>query len=220
MEYMTESFVREELRITPAKVERIHYYQEKWQCPECRKDGDGTFAESRIPTALIPHSPASPSMAVYVAMEKIGMAVPYYRQEFLMNQLGFTLPQETMANWIIYTAENYFYLIYDRLHEELLKRDLVHADETTCQVLREKGRTAEQTSYMWLYATGNDGLTPIVLYDYQPSRKGSCAQEFLEWYSVTDIRVTTGLKMSYWSAALHMQDESSLKQSRQPDVKS
>ena len=212
---MTESFVHEELRITPAKVERIHYYQEKWQCPECRKDGDGTFAESRIPTALIPHSPASPSMAAYVAMEKIGMAVPYYRQEFLMNQLGFTLPRETMANWIIYTAENYFYLIYDRLHEELLKRDLVHADETTCQVLREKGRTAEQTSYMWLYATGKDGLTPIVLYDYQPSRKGSCAQEFLEWYSVTDIRVTTGLKMSYWSAALHMQDESSLKQSRQ-----
>ena len=117
MEYVTETFVREELRITPAK---------------------------------------------YVAMEKIGLAMPYYRQEFLMNQLGFTLPRETMANWIIYVAGNYFYPIYERLHEELLKRDLVHADETTCQVLREKGRTAEQTSYMWLYTTGSDALTPIV----------------------------------------------------------
>lgn len=137
MEYVTETFVREELRITPAK---------------------------------------------YVAMEKIGLAMPYYRQEFLMNQLGFTLPRETMANWIIYVAENYFYPIYERLHEELLKRDLVHADETTCQVLREKGRTAEQTSYMWLYTTGSDALTPIVLYDYQPSCKGSCAQNFLEGF--------------------------------------
>ena len=146
------------------------------------KDGDGTFAESKTPTALIPHSPASPSIVSYVAMEKIGMAMPYYRQEFLMNQLGFTLPRETMANWIIYVAENYFYPIYERLHEELLKRDLVHADETTCQVLREKGRTAEQTSYMWLYTTGSDALTPIVLYDYQPSRKGSCAQNFLEGF--------------------------------------
>ena len=182
MEYVAEAFVREELRITPAKVERIHYYQEKWQCPECRKDGDGTFTESKTPTALIPHSPASPSMVSYVAMEKIGMAMPYYRQEFLMQQLGFTLPRETMANWIIYVAENYFYLIYDRLHEELLKRDLVHADETTCQVLREKGRTAEQISYMWLYTTGNDALTPVVLYDYQPSRKGSCARNFLEGF--------------------------------------
>lgn len=182
MEYVTETFVREELRITPAKVERIHYYQEKWQCPECKKDGDGTFAESKTPTALIPHSPASPSIVSYVAMEKIGLAIPYYRQEFLMQQLGFTLPRETMANWIIYVAEHYFYPIYDRLHEELLKRDLVHADETTCQVLREKGRAAEQTSYMWLYTTGNDGLTPIVLYDYQPSRKGSCVQNFLEGF--------------------------------------
>ena len=182
MEYVTETFVREELRITPAKVERIHYYQEKWQCPECKKDGDGTFAESKTPTALIPHSPASPSIVSYVAMEKIGLAMPYYRQEFLMNQLGFTLPRETMANWIIYVAGNYFYPIYERLHEELLKRDLVHADETTCQVLREKGRTAEQTSYMWLYTTGSDAPTPIVLYDYQPSRKGSCAQNFLEGF--------------------------------------
>ena len=182
MEYVTETFVREELRITPAKVERIHYYQEKWQCPECKKDGDGTFAESKTPTALIPHSPASPSIVAYVAMEKIGLAMPYYRQEFLMQQLGFTLPRETMANWIIYVAENYFYPIYDRLHEELLKRDLVHADETTCQVLREKGRIAEQISYMWLYTTGNDALTPIILYDYQPSRKGSCAQNFLEGF--------------------------------------
>ncbi len=99
-----------------------------------------------------------------------------------MNQLGFTLPRETMANWIIYVAENYFYPIYERLHEELLKRDLVHADETTCQVLREKGRTAEQTSYMWLYTTGSDALTPIVLYDYQPSCKGSCAQNFIEGF--------------------------------------
>lgn len=182
MEYVTETFVREELRITPAKVERIHYYQEKWQCPECKKDGDGTFAESKTPTALIPHSPASPSIVSYVAMEKIGLAMPYYRQEFLMQQLGFTLPRETMANWIIYVAEHYFYPIYDRLHEELLRRDLVHADETTCQVLREKGRAAEQTSYMWLYTTGNDGLIPIVLYDYQPSRKGSCVQNFLEGF--------------------------------------
>lgn len=182
MKYVTETFVREELRITPAKVERIHYYQEKWQCPECKKDGDGTFAESKTPAALIPHSPASPSIVSYVAMEKTGLAMPYYRQEFLMQQLGFTLPRETMANWIIYVAENYFYPIYERLHEELLKHDLVHADETTCQVLREKGRTAEQTSYMWLYTTGSDALTPIVLYAYQPSRKGSCAQNFLEGF--------------------------------------
>ena len=38
--------VREELRITPAKVERILYKQEVAVCPECRKDGDGTLVKA------------------------------------------------------------------------------------------------------------------------------------------------------------------------------
>ena len=35
---MNPTFVREEIRITPAVVERIHYMQEVLICPECRKD--------------------------------------------------------------------------------------------------------------------------------------------------------------------------------------
>lgn len=182
MEYVTGTFVREEPRITPAKVERVHDYQEKWRCPECGKDGDGTFAGSKAPAALILRSPASPSMAAYVAMEKTGLAVPYYRQEFLMKQPGFTLPGETMANRIIYAAGNHFHPVYNRLHEELLKRDLARADETTCRVPRGKGRTAERTSCMWLYTTGNDGPAPVALHDYQPGRKGACAQDFPEGF--------------------------------------
>ena len=182
MKRVGETFVREELRITPAKVERIQYYRESWVCPACKKDGDGTFLESKAPDSLIPHSPAAPSIVAYIILEKVGLALPYYRQEFLMKQLGFTLPRETMANWVIYVAEHYFYPIYERMHQNLLQRDILHADETTCQVLREKGRSAEQISYMWLYTTGNDGKEPIVLYDYQPSRKGTCASSFLEGF--------------------------------------
>ena len=39
METVSWKFVREELRITPAKVERIQYMQEVLACPTCRKDG-------------------------------------------------------------------------------------------------------------------------------------------------------------------------------------
>ena len=59
MENVSYVKVREELRITPAKVERIRYLQETAVCPECRKDGDGTFVKASVPTALMPHSPAS-----------------------------------------------------------------------------------------------------------------------------------------------------------------
>ena len=65
----------------------------------------------------------------------------------------------------------------------LLERDIIHADETPCQVLKEDGKTAQSRSYMWLYGSGNDGLPPIRLYDYQPSRGGYHAEEFLKGFS-------------------------------------
>lgn len=174
--------VREELRITPAKVERIRYMQEVAVCPECKKDGDGTFAKASVPTALMPHSPASASAVAYVMFGRVFLGLPYYRQESAMAQLGLTLPRETMANWCIYCAEHYLLPVYEKLHGLLVHRDVLHADETTCQVLHEKGRAAESTSYMWIFMTGNDGLAPIVLYDYQQSRKGACARDFLEGF--------------------------------------
>jgi transposase len=175
--------VREELRITPAVVERIRYLQEVAICPECKKDGNGTIVKAAVPTALMPHSPASPSAVAYIMFHKTFMGTPYYRQEMAMFQLGLKLPRETMANWYITCAEEYFYPIYERMHEILLGRDIIHADETTCQVLREQGRSAESTSYMWIYLSGSDGLPQIVLYDYQPGRSGSYPHQFLEGFT-------------------------------------
>ena len=70
--------------------------------------------------------------------------------------------------------------IYDMLREILLMHKVLHADETTLQVLREPGKTAQSKSYMWLYRTSGDTGTPIVLYEYQPDRKAKRPAEFLK----------------------------------------
>lgn len=180
---MTYTAVREEIRITPAKVERIRLMQEVAICPECKKDGDGTLVKASVYLALLPHSPASASSVAFIIFDKCFMGMPYYRQESGMAELGFRLPRETMANWFIYCAENYFYPLYERMHEHLIQRDILHADETTCQVLREKGKSAESTSYMWIFLTGSDGLPPIILYDYAEGRAGKYARDFLEGFT-------------------------------------
>lgn len=179
---MKPTFVREEIRITPAIVERIHYMQEVLICPECKKDHDGSFKKGSVPSALIPHSPASASAVAFVMFNKCFMGLPYYRQESAFEQLGATIKRETLANWCIISAENYLLAIYERLHEELLKREVIHADETTCQVLREEGKTAQSTSYMWIYTSGTDGLPGIVMYEYQPGRGGIYPQTFLSGF--------------------------------------
>ena len=35
---------------------------------------------------------------------------------------------------------------------------------------------------MWIYLSGNDGLPPIILYDYQAGRAGKYSQQFLEGF--------------------------------------
>jgi len=82
-----------------------------------------------------------------------------------------------------YAAEHILTPVYDELHRQLGKRKVLHADETTLQVLREPEKKAQAKSYMWLYRTGQDGGPPIVLYEYQPSRKAEHAEKFLEGFS-------------------------------------
>ena len=179
---MGTTFVREEIQITPARIERVHYKQEVLICPECKKDGDGTIVKAKTPSPLLMHSPASPSIVAYIMYHKSYMNTPYYRQEPGMAQLGLTLPRETMANWYIYCAQHYFYPLYIRMHEHLLQREIIHADETTCQILREENKPAESTSYMWIFVSGSDDLPKIVMYEYQSGRSGSYAKEFLNGF--------------------------------------
>ena len=68
MEVIGKKVVREELRIIPAKVERIQYVQEVLGCPECKKDGASVVVGAETPGPLLKHSQASPSTVAYVKM--------------------------------------------------------------------------------------------------------------------------------------------------------
>lgn len=86
-----------------------------------------------------------------IMYRKAGLYLPFYRQEMDFGMSGVPIPRETQARWFIKGALEYLEPIYNRLHEELLRRDLIHADEVPCQVLHEDGRKATQKSYMWIF---------------------------------------------------------------------
>ncbi|MCI5595898.1 MAG: IS66 family transposase [Lachnospiraceae bacterium] len=182
MEHLGYTFVREELRIIPAKVERIRIMREKLKCPVCHEEDVTTIVEAKVPTALLAHSPASASMVSYVMYEKSFKYMPFYRQEADWKQKGVPLPRETAANWYNTCALKYLLPIYEELHKTLIGRDIIHADETVCQVLHEKGKEAASVSYMWIYTSGTDGLAPIALYDYRSGRSGEYPIEFLQGF--------------------------------------
>ena len=76
----------------------------------------------------------------------------------------------------------WFKTFYSELYRRIRQEEVLHADETTLQVLEEPGKKAESKSYMWLYRNGRDSDTPIVLFDYQSSRAKENPQKFLEGF--------------------------------------
>ena len=187
LELVGKEFVRHEFRYTPAKGEVVNIYRETYKCPVCSTADvmaeNMKFVKAQVPEALIPNSYVSESAAAWVMYQKFANAMPLYRQEQDWHQLGVDFTRATLANWIIYCADNYFQPVYNYLHRKLLKRKYLMADETRIQVLNEPARNPETDSFMWLFRSGEDGLPPIILYHYTETRAGYNAADFLDGFS-------------------------------------
>ena len=174
--------VRQELKVIPAQVSVVKHVRYVYSCRRCeREDIQTPIVTAPMPAPVLPGSLASPSAIAHIMTQKYVEGMPLYRQEQQLSRLGIELSRQTMANWMIQGAEWWLRPLYDRMHEHLLKRDILHADETTLQVLREPGRSAESTSYMWLYRTGREGPA-IILYDYQTTRASKHPRRFLSGF--------------------------------------
>jgi transposase len=171
--------IRQELKVIPAQVKVVKHVRYVYSCRRCEREEISTpVITAPIPAPILPGSPVSPSLLAYIMTQKYGAGLPLYRQEQQFKGLGIDLSRQTMANWVLHGANTWLTHIYDRLHEHLLKRDILHADETTLQVLQEPGREAATKSYLWLYRTGRDGPS-IILCDYQTTRAGKHPRRFL-----------------------------------------
>ena len=175
--------VRRSLKMEPARfwIQEDVYYT--YACKVCEKEtGDSVIVNMPKEPAVLPGSFASPESIAHLMVQKFVMYSPLYRQEQEWGRQGLKLSRQVMSHWLLRAAEDWLEPIYQELHKELVRREVLHGDETTLQVLKEPGKSAQSKSYMWLYRTGGDAEYPIVLYDYRPDRKAKNAEEFLEGF--------------------------------------
>lgn len=172
---------RETLILVPATAKIRRDVSYTYACEHCEKTGCNTpIARAKMPRALIKGSIATAEAAAHIMTQKFVMSVPLYRQEQEWNRAGVLLSRQTMSNWLIKCTEDYLAPVYDNLKTQLVRRTVLHADETTLQVLHEEGKKPQSKSYMWLYRTSGDAESQIVLYEYQPDRKAEHPKEFLK----------------------------------------
>ena len=172
------------LKIIPAQMvveQHVYYTYACKSCAETADDGCETpVIRAPYEKSIIPGSFATAEAIAHIMTQKFVMASPLYRQEQELNRQGISLSRQTMSNWILKASETYLAPVYEQLHRELLKRDILHADETTLQVLHEPEKKPQTESFMWLYRTSGDTDKPVVLYEYQPGRGAKYPEEFLK----------------------------------------
>ena len=135
--------VRQELKYIPAEVKVVKHVRYVYSCRHCDQNEIKTPVQTApMPKPAIPGSLASPSILAHIMNQKYVEGLPLYRQEKKWKRIGLALSRQTMANWMIYSASHWLEKIYQRMHQLLLKFDIICADETTLQVLREPGRSA------------------------------------------------------------------------------
>ena len=176
--------IRCEIEIIPAQAKVTRHVTHIYSCRNCEKNAEAVpIIKALSPPALISGSAASASAVAYIINSKYVMANPLYRMEQDFKKLGVNLSRQTMSNWLIRVSQDYLRPLYDLLHESLVSRDICHIDETTVEVIKEPGRSANQESYMWLYRTGETDEKSIVLFDYQPGRSGDYPKAFMQGFS-------------------------------------
>ena len=173
--------LRHEVKLVPAQVKIVQHARIVYGCRNCEKNGiEVPIKTAKAPRPVIEKGLASPSAVAYVMTMKFVDGVPLYRQEQHYARLGIDLSRGVLSNWMLKGSE-WLELIYGRAKQKLLEQEILHADETTLQVLKEPGRAAESQSYMWLYRTGSVG-PPVILYDYQQTRSGEHPRNFLRGF--------------------------------------
>ena len=155
--------ISEQLDIVPQQVRVIQHQRVKYACPCC----DQGIKVTPAPARLIPKGLLTESALAWVVTAKYIDALPLYRQAALLGRFGGDLSRNTLAASLIKVGEAVQPVI-NLLRDHLLEADLVHADETTIQVLKEPGKKAQTKSYLWAQVTGSG--PPIRLFSYAPGR--------------------------------------------------
>ena len=156
----------------------------KWACRHCERHAERTpVVLAPMPAQPIPGSHADASVIAAVTIGKYVDGTPLYRIQDVLARWQIPVSRGTLAHWIIRPSELHYNRLYDALHKTLLSQPLIHGDETTVQVLKEPGRSAQSKSYMWIYRSSEDCAEPVVLFEYQPGRGQQHPKKFLGDYN-------------------------------------
>lgn len=181
--------VSEQLDIEPARFFVVRHIRPQYACRQCE-----TISAAPVPPAVIDGGMATPGLLAWVAISKYLDHLPLYRVEQIAARQQVILARSSLSEWIgrIGVA---LQPLADRLSEKLRQQTSLHADETPVQQL-DPGKGKTKRAYLWAYRSNDlSGSPPMVVFDYQISRSGQHAANYLQdWCGTLMVDDYSGYK--------------------------
>ncbi|WP_455285995.1 IS66 family transposase [Cupriavidus necator] len=155
--------ISEQLDVIPEQVRVIQHQRVKRACPCC----DLGIKVTPAPPRIIPRGLFTESALAWIATGKYQFGMPLYRQAGLLRRFGGDISSNTIAASMVRVGLAAQPVI-NLMRDEVLDAELIHCDETTFQVLKEKGRRPQTKSHLWAMMTGSGPA--IRLFTYTPGR--------------------------------------------------
>lgn len=164
----------------PAKYQLIKYIIHHYTCKHCneQKDRMQVIEPEGRPIRLIEGSIATSSIVASLAYEKFVMGTPLYRQEKDLQKKHIPLPRQNMSNWMMRCSEDYLRFVYEAMHEDLKKQEVLHMDETPIPVIEDK-KEGRQKDYEWLAMSGAQEEKQMALYFFKKTRQYDNVEDIL-----------------------------------------
>ncbi len=167
--------VAEKLDYIPGTFQVEQHVRGKWVCGACE-----TITQKPVAPHVIDKGIPTAGLLAQVLIAKYADHLPLYRQEEIYSRAGMPIARSTMAEWVGACGVR-LQPLADALKALLLKRAVLHADETPMPTLRP-GLKKTHRSYLWAYGTTAYDPDPVIIYDFAVGRSGEHARSFLgDW---------------------------------------
>lgn len=169
--------ISEQLDIVPMQIRVLVHKRKRYAC---KGSSHSSPIVAALPAWPLPKTNASASLLAMLLTVKYVDGLPLTRFAKVLQRHGVTVPDQTLARWVIGCA-NLLQPLHNLLRDSLLEGEFIQMDETVVQVLREEGKSPESQSYMWVQVGGKAGQK-VILFDYDKSRGGAVARRLLQDY--------------------------------------
>ena len=164
--------VAEKLDYVPGVFTVERHVRGKWVCAKCE-----TLVQAPVAPHIIDKGIPTSGLLAQVLVAKFLDHLPLYRQERIFERAGLAIARSTLAQWVGECGAQLQPLV-DALTAELLKHEVLHADETPVAMLKP-GNKKTHKAYIWTYCTTSFNPTKAVVFNFAETRSGENVRKFL-----------------------------------------